>query len=323
MVSFLDLESTRILAQTNELALKTVQRPSVWNKLIRQSGLQPGNQEHSGAWRLLAAHRDKLKKLETLYMLNKDKMVPLVAILDLTKGPEFQRMKQDLVGIICKVFAPDVDQLDVKIPCSFQSYNTPGLVCFSSTSVSPLGFLLLEHLEVEDLRIEKIDVSPLAEPLLSALSSRVSTQQKHIEIRDKTVRLICNTTQSALDFCLILEKCQAVMTFVVLRVEEEIGTVGWAALAKAVEFSKRKGPLIVFTTRKAMVQGGRGDLQNIWDSMAGGDGKWLVMSSNDKGFKSYERNVEEWDELEQILDMSEEDWESGFASLSRDWDGLW
>ena len=39
----------------------------------------------------------------------------------------------------------------MKIPCPFQSYNTPGLVCFSSSSVSPLGFLLLEHLEVEGL----------------------------------------------------------------------------------------------------------------------------------------------------------------------------
>ena len=75
VVSFLDLESNMLLARSNELALKVVQRPSVWNKLIRQSGLQPGNQEHSGAWRLLAAHKDKLKKLETLYMLNKDKIV--------------------------------------------------------------------------------------------------------------------------------------------------------------------------------------------------------------------------------------------------------
>ena len=60
VVSFLDWESSMLLAQTNELALKVVQRPSVWNKLIRGSGLQSKvtdqeNQEYSGAWKLWAA----------------------------------------------------------------------------------------------------------------------------------------------------------------------------------------------------------------------------------------------------------------------------
>ena len=164
------------------------------------------------------------------------------------------------------------------------------------------------------MRVEKIDVSPLAEPLLSALSSRVTNQQKPIEFRDNAVRLICNTTQSAIDFCLIVEKCQAVMKFVTLRVEEDIGTNGWAALAKAVEFSKRQGPphlfnLIVFTTRKSMVQGGREDLQAIWDSIAGDHGRWIVMRSKVGGFRIYKKNIEEWEALERILDMSEEDWD--------------
>ena len=40
LVDFLDVESPLLLAQLHELALKAVQRPSVWNKLIRQSRLQ-------------------------------------------------------------------------------------------------------------------------------------------------------------------------------------------------------------------------------------------------------------------------------------------
>ena len=294
---------------------------------------------------LLDLQKDKLKKLETLYMLNRDKMVPLVAILDLTKGPEFQKMRQDLIDTICKEFAPDVrmnDQLDMKIPCSFQSYNTPGLVCFSSTSVSPLGFLLLQHLGVEDMAVEKINVGLLAEPLLSALSSRVSSQQKPVkfantgvhvirveseekfhESGDIAVHVICNTAQSALDFCLIVEKCQAVTSFVILtlRVGEDIGTDGWAGLAKAAAFFKQKGPSYAFdvdisTTRKAMVQGRRGDVRSIWDSMEGGC-KWEVDSSKHDGFRSFqkveekfmgERDIVGWVLLERVLDMSEEEW---------------
>ena len=52
VVSFLDWKSSMLLARSNELALKVVQRPSVWNKLIRGTGLQSKvmeeDQEHWG-----------------------------------------------------------------------------------------------------------------------------------------------------------------------------------------------------------------------------------------------------------------------------------
>ena len=314
VVDFLDVESALRLGHSHMVALKAVQRPSVWNKLIRQSGLQSNvpekkSQENLG---LLAYHEKKLQELDYFYSSTTTTLLPpLLAVMKLSKGPH-KRMMQQLTKVICEVFAFDVelvDRFDMKIPCPFQSYNTPGLVCFSSTSVSPLGFLLLQHLEVEGLEVERFDVSPLGEPLLSALSRRVAIQQT-VKWSDSGVHVICNTSQSALDFCLIVEKCQALNIFVLLRVGEEIGLDGWSALAKAAEFLKQKSPSqalngFVFTTRKAMVQGGRGDLRSIWDSMP--EGCWWNVSRS--GHEKYNRKITGWAELEQVLDQSEEDWD--------------
>ena len=65
LVNFLDVESALLLAQSHELALKLVQEPSKWKKLIRQSGLRSKVTEEKSQEApnvgLLATHKEKLK----------------------------------------------------------------------------------------------------------------------------------------------------------------------------------------------------------------------------------------------------------------------
>ena len=110
VVDFLDVESAPVLAQCHELALKVVQRPSVWNKLIRQSGLQSNvpekkSQENLG---LLAYHEKKLQELDYYYSSTTTLLPPLLAVMKLSKGPH-KRMMQQLTKVICEVFAFDVE----------------------------------------------------------------------------------------------------------------------------------------------------------------------------------------------------------------------
>ena len=107
---------------------------------------------------------------KTLFELNKDKMKPVVALLDLVEDPqtEDRTLKVvDILHLLCKNFAPDgPDKLDVTFICSHKEH-----------AVSPLGFLFLEHLEdlvgPTELTVEEIFVGKLEEPLLSPLSYAV------------------------------------------------------------------------------------------------------------------------------------------------------
>ena len=106
VVDFLDVESALILAKTQKVALKAVQRPSVWNKLIRQSGLQSTVPEKSQEnWGLFESHTNKLKTMKETLHSTLPTLGRLLAVSSL-------QMKHDLINVICEVFAFDVELVD-------------------------------------------------------------------------------------------------------------------------------------------------------------------------------------------------------------------
>ena len=160
LVTFLDGQSTMVLAQAHHLTLDVVQHPFVWNKVVRRSC--PDNKVNLD--------------------VNKDKIMPLLAILGMAKGAS--EMKLTLLEVICERFPPDSkegrilnDDGDLLPETVEVSYSCP------TQPVSPAGFLLLEEVELAsgsppNLKVASASLACLKDPLLSALSKRVSSQQE-------------------------------------------------------------------------------------------------------------------------------------------------
>ena len=98
----------------------------------------------------------------------------------------------------------------------------------------------------------------------------------------------------------------------------------WAALVKAVKqlpgvldiSDTGRAQCGISATRTTLLSAGRGDLKVIWEAVRGAeleDSAGLVLIEEDDG----------WERLEQLLDMSEDQWQTKFLegdSLNSSWD---
>ena len=144
-LGFLDGQSTLILAQAHCKTFQILQSSIGWKKFLKRSCPQSENM-------------DRNMDEKTLFELHKDKMKPVVALLNLVEDPEAEvpSLKVvDILHLLCENFTPDgpdSDHLDVSFSCSHKEH-----------AVSPLGFLFLEHLEdlvgPTELTVEEIFAS--------------------------------------------------------------------------------------------------------------------------------------------------------------------
>ena len=191
-------------------------------------------------------------------------------------------------------------------------------------SVSPLGFLLLEEVEgphrLADGDIERILVDPLEEPLMSVLSSRAASQEKEQVDWVKTGTVRCNNDQDVVAFSTLVANSRKIgWKWDTLKVGGDVGAEGWAELARAVRTIVRDDDVLlsdgfnVSASRKAMGEGRTEDLRSIWED-SGLDDEYLdPMDIYTWSVESQGGHIEwtygaEWDRLEEILGMTEEEW---------------
>ena len=167
LLPFLDPASTFNLVQSqyspekDSLLLGVLQRPLVWKRLIERA--LPKSQE------------DGWESQKNMLQVKKGTVVFLTGILKMFKDPVSFEM--DLLLLICKGFPPySLDYYSKPQLVHVSHHLPPGQ--FSTHSVSPQGFILLEMVEgalnKTKQKIEKIQVDFLKEPMLMAISARAS-----------------------------------------------------------------------------------------------------------------------------------------------------
>lgn len=301
LFSWLDLESTLNMARlVDKESLQNGGITSkVWNKLIRYSCPVDVRGRLFGGFR---SDRDSfhdryhdLKLQEALHAVRK-----LAAILKLMEQPK--DLLLDLLDVICEALPPltcVLNQLQIVCPRHPQPHI-----------VSPAGFLLLE--EVESLlgsteqRIQSIKVGFLTEPTIAAIGSRMTRHQDLVtSIRIKNMVQI-ETEKGARAFQTLMSgQVEQGDTFR-LRVKGSLGDEGWEAVAKAIQL--QPGLVRYISTSKAcLAEGKKDDIKIIWDTV-GLVGFVLHQSTSDVAV-GWDYDVtkpdDDWDRLEQILDMSE------------------
>ena len=244
----------------------------------------------------------------------------VLTILATMESPE--PLLVELLDAICAEHKTDAIAIQVTCPC-----------LASTHSVSSLGFLLLEDCEgalgsaeQSVKRIswdEKLD-NFLADPLLFALTSRVSRQEGSVVTLDLETFVVRSKNHAEALYTL-LEKSDTVYKMPKVKVCGDIGTEGWEVLAKA--FNLHDGTLVCQFSALAEVmrKARREDLRSIWDAEANGpwrtNGSWTVLEEKKDGsfltvkrlFKSRwteEKNERNWEELVDYLDEQplEVDW---------------
>ena len=337
LVRFLDGPSTKVLAQCHGFALAVLQQAPVWKKFIKRTCPDSKNDKnHAERGTLLATYRDKL--------------MPTLTVLGMAKGAH--AMKTDLLEVLCERFPPNPEEnriltdtgeywqqkVDVIFFCSNQDHSV-------TESVSPLGFLLLDQVDLAvgsspQMKVDKVEIQELADrpgwPLLSVLSKRVSCQQDQPEV----VQVDTATSRNAKEakaFSKIAQCCKNTF-YENLDVRGKIGRQGWKALGKAAELhspmlGKRRSAntgsddndldfdfefetFNVTSTREAMIGAKKEDLRKIWDGMGRrfmSGNNWLVTRDwSGLGSEIFhkEEGEKEWERLLEVLDMSKKEWDA-------------
>ena len=299
LLPFLDPTSTLRLVESNKTCiLEFLQGSSVaWNNMVRRA--LPG--DHKIDIGRFASPREYWTRVNESFLEKRVQILILIDILKRMDNANSHKLHQ-VLNVICEKSPPDVQlfEASIQIMCP----------CHGSKPVSPLGFLLLEEVEAALgsalQEVEMIHCPPyffLEEPLLSALASRVSRQQKKVARmqswvvpgRAELVRFGGVKVSS-------LDSAKALLTLVMQSAVAEIGRClvvsgniqaeGWAALAK-VEPSR-----VRVASKDLMKEARKEDLRTVWESLQ----SWL-----DVGDLSFYKDdgpygEESWRALEQILD---------------------
>ena len=281
VLPFLDPHSTLCLAQSKiSCALDILQdkeNPSNWRKLT--------NFWLEGMQMQIAHHNPQT------FEQKRGQMMALVAILKMMK--DANSAMQDLLKVICEksswTILEILDKDDyIQISCSSRGS------CF----ISPMGFLLLEEVEVFGSGLHEIisvHVYEMNDLLLSALLARLSRQNRKMT-QVKVVTLICTSRDSVEALCALIHNCEDTNLYDV-RVSGNIEAAGWAALAKALS-SASVYVWNLDASRELAKEGKREDLRTIWESLHEDDGAWIV--DEDIGFDK-SQGEEGWEALEQVL----------------------
>ena len=304
LFSWIDLESTLNLARVMDKEdFQSGITSKVWNKLVRCNCPVDKSGRLFGSFPPF--HGDNLELQEAQQAVKN-----LATILKLMGQPK--DLLLDLLDLICEGLPPLVDvvtnQLQIVCPRHPEPHN-----------VSPAGFLLLEQVESvlgsTEHRIQSMDVGVLSESILSAIISRMTRQQDPVASIRIRHRITIETEKGASAFHTLMSGQVEQVDTVTLEVKGSIGEDGWGVVAKALQL---KPDLVdwIWTSKPSLTEGKKDDVKKIWDTV-GIQGVELYQTASDVenvgstwGF-SVEKPDDDWERLEQILDLSEAE----FAAL--------
>ena len=162
--------------------------------------------------------------------------------------------------------------------------------------------------------IQSIKVDELWESTISAIGSRMTRQQDPVASIRIRHRITIETEKGASAFHTLMSGQVEQVDTVTLEVKGSIGE-GWGVVAKALQL---KPDLVdwIWTSKPSLTEGKKDDVKKIWDTV-GIQGVELYQTASDVenvgstwGF-SVEKPDDDWERLEQILDLSEAE----FAAL--------
>ena len=132
--------------------------------------------------------------------MNREKLLPLAALLDLMEVSQSHKLKIDHLDTICQRFAVDAgESVDVSFDCPHHPNH----------SISPLAFMLLEEVNVDEVEIVRINIFQSKDSFLSALRASMVSQHKIVE-ELFVVSVLISTSQSAHTFHTLVEHSQAI-----------------------------------------------------------------------------------------------------------------
>ena len=252
-------------------------------------------------------------------------MKHLTAILKLME--DYKSNLLDLLHTICKRGPPDVESRSyhgfVKLGCPCQP--DPHLVLFSD-------FLLLEEVEgafvTTEQTVETISKGGiLEEPSMSALSSRMSRQQKKVtSLSFSCVELGCKEGAEAFK-TLMQVGPEITEPYLEIAVPKAIGTEGWKALVEGMKLqpSLRLNWFIVL--KDALDEATKEDVRVIWEAVVDPSGRVSVdldleglHGQPGDTFEEVEKTEGEagWTRLAQIMDLGKAEWVAQLESRGGD-----
>ena len=254
LLPFLDLASTKELAEAHKLTRQILGRALNWDKMIKRTF--PASENIRGA-------------LEEGDLIRVRLVAQILLLAEDADGPQ---LEMSLLHTICGRYLKknsvfNWDNNFVKLNCS----------CEQTHQVSYGGFLLLEEaqtiLESREQSVLEVRMGCLFEPLLTALSSMASRQQELVkEVSFKILR--CNSKESAESFATLVKQSQTVNPgFFILDsahwilIKGEIRIEGCVAIRKAVEhlLATPGRKICVESERKVMAAGRREDMRDIYN----------------------------------------------------------
>ena len=281
-LSILHLAQSKISCTLDILQDK--ENPSNWRKLITRS--LPDN-----FWLEQLADPD-LNILRATFEQKRGQMRPLVAILKMMKKADSLMPTQDLLEVICEKSSKEDKNGFIQIRSS-SDWSCP---------ISPLGFLLLENVEVEFnsalFEIVSVNVMSMDDLLLTALVARLSRQRRkmvRIDVLPHSWGLVITSRDCAEALCSLIQNCEATCNLHAVRVSANIEASGWTALAKALSSASVSVHRFI-ASRELAREGRREDLRTIWET-SGWFARWFV---DDKIFLK-RRGEEDWGALEKVL----------------------
>ena len=290
LLPFLDLESTSILAQCQELTRQVLQGSYVWNRLVKSSRLSDGVVFF---WFL-----DNGLFQEMVRQVNH-----LVAILKLLEDPTDNL--ENLLDAICQRCSEE----EVTRLSHLGSVKIHGPTSPESCQVLFSDFLLLEAVEgglgtAVQVVEEIVSTSkPLKEPILSSLASRLSRQQKKIALFD-CLTVHVDNIESAEAFKTLMEATSDYLTpSTGLEVVQPIGDKGWKLLSEAKKASPKLLLNNLIVVKDNLHEADVEDFKVLWDALIQG-GRVRVC---DKYFPNFLDDVEKtengvgWTRLFQIM----------------------
>ena len=174
----------------------------------------------------------------------------------------------------------------------------PGFLILGKEVEGPLGSTVQS--------IERVSCKyNLHEPFLSALSNRISRQQRLVSMVSVGRDFEINSKRDVLAFRTLLQAEE--VTMVNLKIEGEIGEEGWKMVATAMKTRPGVVSCTVWTSKEVLEDGRKEDIKDIWEAVRR---SFFISESRfnmgeDDFFWSVrvEKPKDDWKKLERILEM--------------------
>ena len=300
LLPHLDAASILKLAKAHPPTIGILQGGSVWEKVIKSCICGT-----MGPMRDNSSQSDSNRK-----RLNEERarLLPLIELLKMMEEP--RDCLVTLLDLICTRFPVD----ESRLYCNDDGDLLPEAVEVTCTNhshhkVSALGFLVLEEVEgtlgSAAQSVQWLGLGDLGGVVLSSLSARM-LRQHGMKIKLDLAGITCSTRHQAEELLVVLKNCEMLMATLLLSVNGDFSPEAWAALSKALQ--QVPGKCFIWATRKALLAGHREDLKVMFEAA-----RSVLISTTSIAIGKEEG----WGRLEQVLDMSEDQWE---VEAQKDWE---